>query len=145
LLDALVSLDNNSVSPIVKPTRRRGRAGSSHAHLALKGDAAGTVRRLVAAGLNRSDAEEKVAAQLRQLGVRAKRGSGNVTAATVRNWCNEVSSDVSRKGTAAQVCDTMFTDAEDKRFLTLSNADARRYALGSLSDWVQSMFPELKS
>jgi hypothetical protein len=145
LQDALVSLDKNSVEPIVKPTRRRGRAGSSHAHLALKGDAAGTVRRLVAAGLNRSDAEEKVAAQLRQLGVRAKRGSGNVTAATVRNWCNEVSSDVSRKGTAAQVCDTMFTDAEDKRFLTLSNADARRYALGSLSDWVQSMFLELKS
>lgn len=144
LLDALVSLDNNSVSPIVEPTRRRGRGGSSHAHLALKGSAAGTVRRLVAAGLNRSDAEEKVAAQLRQRGVRAKRGSGNVTAATVRNWCNEVSSDVSRQGTAAQVCDTMFTDAEDKQFLTLSKADARRYAVGALSDWVRSMFPELR-
>ena len=68
-----------------------------------------------------------------------------MTAATVRNWCNEVSSDVSRKGTAAQVYDMMFTDAEDKQFSTLSNADTRRYTFGSLSDWVQSMFPELKS
>jgi hypothetical protein len=48
LQDALVSLDNNSVEPIVKPTKRRGRGGSSHAHLALIGHAAGTVRRLVA-------------------------------------------------------------------------------------------------
>jgi hypothetical protein len=144
LQDALASLDKNSVEPIVKPTRRQGRGGSSHVDLALIGHAAGTVRRLVAIGLNPSDAREEVAAQLHRLGIRAKRGSGNVTAGTVRNWCNEVSSDVSRNGTAAQVYDTMFTDAEERRFLTLSKADAKRFALGSLSYWVQSMFPGLK-
>jgi len=144
LQDALVSLEKNSVLPIVMPAKRRGRAGSSHAYLALKGHVAGTVRRLVSVGLNQSDALKKVAAVLRRLGVRAERGSGHVTAGTVRNWCNEVSRDVSRRGTAALVHDDMFSDAEERRFATPTPADARRFALASLSDWVRSLFPELR-
>ena len=144
LQDALVSLDKNSVLPIVAPTKRRGRGESSHAHLALKGHVAGTVRRLISLGAGQADALEKVAAMLRRLGVRAERGSGQVTARTIRNWCNEVSTDVSRKGTAAQVFHDMFADAEEKRFASLSQADARRFALVSLSSWVERLFPELK-
>jgi hypothetical protein len=98
LQDALSSLEKNSVLPIVTPTKRQGRAGSSEAHLALKGHAAGTVRRLISLGVDRSQAHKKVAAKLRGLGLRAERGPGHLTAVTIRNWCNEVSSDVGRKG-----------------------------------------------
>ena len=144
LQDALVSLDKNSVLPILAPTRRRGRGESSGAHLALKGHVAGTVRRLISLGVDRSDAHKKVAVTLRRLGLRAERGSGHVTAGTIRNWCNEVSSDVSRNGTAAQVCDSMFDEAEEHRFASLSQTDARRFALESLSHWVQWLFPKLR-
>jgi hypothetical protein len=144
LQDALASLDNNSVLPIVKPIPRHGRAPSSHAHLALKGNVAGTVRRLIGTGLSQADAHKQVASQLKQLGVRAERGSGGVTVTTIRNWCNEVSSDVSRRGTAAQMYEGMFTAAEEQRFSGLSEADARLFALKSLAAWVRSLFPELK-
>jgi hypothetical protein len=144
LQDALRSLDKNSVLPILAPTRRRGRGESSEAHLALKGHAAGTVRRLISLGVDRSDAHKKVAATLRGLGLRAERGPGDVTAGTIRNWCNEVSSDVRRNGTAAQVCDSMFNETEEHRFVSLSQTDARRFALESLSHWVQWLFPELR-
>jgi hypothetical protein len=126
LLDALAALDNNAVEPIIKPTRRPGRAPSSHAHLALKGHVAGTVRRLVAAGVNHKDAYKQVAQLLQRLGVRPERGLGHITAATVRNWCNEVSADVSRQGTAAQMYETMFASSEEARFSKLSQADIRR-------------------
>jgi hypothetical protein len=142
LQDALVSLDRNSVLPIVRPTRRRGRGASSHAHLALKGHVAGTVRRLVTLGLAQSDAQQKVAALLRGLGIRTERGSGHVTAVTVRNWFNEVSADVSRKGTAAVVFDDMLADADERQFATLSPAEARRFALASLWAWIQSLLPK---
>jgi hypothetical protein len=144
LQDALLSLDKNSVLPILAPTRRRGRGESSEAHLALKGHVAGTVRRLICLGVDRSDAHKKVAATLRGLGLRAERGPGHVTAGTIRNWCNEVSSDVSRNGTAAQVCDSMFDEAEEHRFASLSQTDARRFALELLSHWVQWLFPEVR-
>jgi hypothetical protein len=143
LQDALVSLDKNSVSPIVAPTRRRGRGGSSHAHLALKGQVAGAVRRLVCSGVSQTDAHEKVGARLRRQRIRAERGPGHVTAGTVRNWCNEVSSDVSRRGTAAQVYEDMLTDNEERLYVSLSKADARRFALAS-SRWIGVMFPELR-
>jgi hypothetical protein len=144
LQDALISLEKNSVLPIVTPTSRRGRGGSSQMHLALKGHVAGTIRRLVSVGVDQSDAQQKVAALLRRRGVRAERGPGQVTTGTVRNWCNEVSSDVGRKGTAALVYDDMFAECEERRFVTLSQAEARRFALECLSNWVQWQFPELR-
>lgn len=144
LQDALISLEKNSVLPIVTPTSRPGRGGSSQIHLALKGHVAGTIRRLVSVGVRQSDAQQKVAALLRRRGVRAERGPGQVTAGTVRNWCNEVSSDVGRKGTAALVYDDMLAEREERRFVTLSQDEARRFALECLSNWVQWQFPELR-
>jgi hypothetical protein len=58
LMDALVGLDNNLVSPIVKPIRRRGRSPSSHAYAALKGHAASTVGHLREAGFNTKKAHD---------------------------------------------------------------------------------------
>jgi hypothetical protein len=142
LQDALVTLDKNSVLPIVAPTRRRGRGVSSQLHAALKGHVAGTIRRLVNLGVRQPDAQRKVAALLRRLGVRAERGHGYVTAATVRNWCNEVSSDVSLEGTAALVYDDLFSDAEEQRYATLSNIEAQNFAFACLSDWVRWQYPE---
>src|SRR5262249_25366723 len=46
LQDALASLDENRVLPILKPAPRAGRSKSSQAYLALKGHAVGTVERL---------------------------------------------------------------------------------------------------
>jgi hypothetical protein len=139
LQDALVGLDNNLVLPILKPVARAGRAPTSHAHATLKGYAAGTVKRLVGTGLRRSDAHQAVAKELKRLGVRAERGSGSVTANTVRNWCDEVSSDVGRRGTAALMHDQMIKPREVQRFSAMPKDQARSEALAELAWWVQSV------
>jgi hypothetical protein len=112
--------------------------------LALKGIVAGTVNRLVKLGATHPDAQKKVATLLSSLGVRAERGSGHVTTVTVRNWCKEVSNDVSRKGTAALMHDEMFAEAEERQFSALSQTDARSFALALLSSWVEWQFPKLR-
>ncbi len=145
LQDALHGLDNNLVSPIVKPIKRRGRAPSSYAHATLRGHTAGTVKILMDIGLSRTHAHREVAKLLANLGVRAERGSGGLTAATVRNWCDEVSRDVGRHGTAAQQYDFWIERPEEQRkFTETSKDEAKRYALASLTGWVQSLFPELR-
>src|SRR5262249_32275023 len=101
LMDALAGLEKNRVDSILKPVRHRGRAPSSEAYLALKGYATATVERLVRIGLDRQDAYQAVAKQLTEVNIRPERGSGSITSTTLRNWCDEVSSDVGRHGTAA--------------------------------------------
>lgn len=141
---ALAALDNNLVEPIVKPARRRGRAPSSPTYATLRGHAAGSVKQLVGAGLSRREAHEAVAKQLSYLGVHPERGSGDVTAATVRNWCDEVASDVGRHGPAAQFFDSMFAPEEQRRLSELPKERAKSFVLKSLVGWVQSVFPELR-
>jgi hypothetical protein len=141
LQDALAALDNNLVEPMLKPIPRPGRAASSHAHAALKGHAAGTVTRLLQAGLERQEAHKAVAKLLAKLGIRPKRGSGGVTATTVRNWCDEVASDVGRHSTAAICYDQMFDPAEEERFRALPKDRAKRFAQASLEAWVRKVFP----
>jgi hypothetical protein len=82
-----------------------------------------------------------VARQLSHLGVRPKRGSGTVTATTVRNWCDEVSSNVSRQTTAALMYDEILSPEENKRFLALPKDRAKQFALQSLSSYVLSISP----
>lgn len=144
LQDALVALDNNHVLPIVTPLRRRGRARSSPAFASLKGHAAGTVKRLIETGLSRPDAQDAVAKQLRNLGIRSERGSGQITATTVRNWCNEVYTDVGRHGPAALMYYSMFTPQNQERLDAMSRDAARRFARASLAAYAQSMFPVRK-
>ena len=138
---------NNLVSPIVKPIKRRGRAPSSYAHATLRGHTGSVfVKILMDIGLSRTHAHREVAKLLANLGVRAERGSGGLTAATVRNWCDEVSRDVGRhRPTAAQQYDFWIERPEEQRkFTETSKDEAKRYALASLTGWVQSLFPELR-
>jgi hypothetical protein len=138
LQNALVSLDNNLVLPIVKPTPRRGRAHSSQVHLSLKGLAAGTVKRLTDTGLGRRESHRAVADLLSKSGVRAERGAGSVTATTVKNWCVEVASDFGRKGAAALMYDSMFVRPEEQdRLASMRKDQARKSALAELEQWVK--------
>jgi hypothetical protein len=100
--------------------------------------------RLLQTGLDRQEAHKRVANLLTKLGVRPARGSGPVTATTVRTWCDDIASDVGQHGTAAIVYTDMFDLAEQERFLALPKDQAKRFALKSLAAWVQSLFPELR-
>jgi hypothetical protein len=142
LQNALAALEQNNVLPILKPVTRRGRAVSSHAHTALKGFAAGTVKRLLEAGLDRKQAWTLVAKELAKKGVQSERGSGAISPNTVRHWCDEVASDVGRHETAARAHDSMFGIEENKKFASLKNAEAHSSAIASLGHYVQEIFPE---
>jgi hypothetical protein len=143
LQDALWMLDQSWTAPMLKPLRRRGRAPSSQAYAGLRGHAAATVQLLLQAGLAPNYARRAVAAQLRQLGVRPERGSGPVTATTVRNWCDKVSSDVGRHGTAAMMYDYKLARGQEM-LSALPKDQASQSALQELAYWVGTIFPELR-
>jgi hypothetical protein len=146
LIDALAALEKNNVKPILKPVPRRGRAPSSHAYESLVGHAAATVTRLRNSGILPEEAHDFVAKELDKLGVRSMRGSGSMTANTIRHWCDEVASDASRLGTAAMMYDFMFTDIENRKFKALSLASSAKIcAKNSLQVYVYETFPELRT
>ena len=136
LQDALLMLDQGQVEPMLKPVRLDGRARSSSGRAGLRGHAAATVQLLRQAGLARDDAYRAVATKLSHLGVRPERGSETVTATTVRNWCNEVSSDFGRGGTAAMMYDDRLAPKNLERFSSLPENQARQLALQELAAWV---------
>src|SRR5262249_50074649 len=115
LQDALSMLDKNRVEPLLRPVRSSGHPPSSYTYACLKGYAAAAVELLLQHGLARADAYLAVAKRLSELGVQPGRGSGVVTATTVRNWYDEVSSDVGRHDIPA----VMF----DKKLLSNKGAD----------------------
>jgi hypothetical protein len=145
LMDALAALEKNTVKQILKPVPRRGRAPSNDAYASLQGHAAGTVTRLRTLGLSPEKAHELVAEELAKLRVQSLRGEGIIKKDTVRHWCDVVTSDVSRSGTAAMMYDSMFTDAEMKRFQIMEPAKTRKLAIASLQTYVYEMFPELRT
>src|SRR5271170_5961346 len=116
LMDALYALDHNNVQPILRPVARPGAAPSSPRYESLQGHAAGTVMRLRKSGHPPLEARELVAKKLTKLGVRPSRGSGSITAETIRHWCDEVTRDANRVGQAAKLYDSMFADEEASRF-----------------------------
>jgi hypothetical protein len=145
LQDALRMLDEGTVSPMLKPFRRRGRSRSTDARAALIGRVAGSVAQLVEAGVSPLETRTWVAKALVEHGVRPERGSGEMTERTVREWCEGVDADVGRHGTAAIVYDGMFTDDERRRFSALPSDQARRaHALNSLVAFVGAHFPRAK-
>jgi hypothetical protein len=139
LQDALAMLDQGRTDLMFKRAKHPGGAFSDERHKGLKGHAAATVQLLQQIGLARHDAHQAVAKLLRQLGVRPERGSGTVTATTVRNWCNVVSSDVGRHGMAAMMYD--YKLAHGQRMLSAPKAQARQSVLQELAGWVQVFFP----
>jgi hypothetical protein len=143
LRDALAMLEHNRIEPILKPVPRRGRAPSSHSYAALKGYATATVDLLRQADLDPEGAHRAVARVLRQLGVRPERGRDPVTGTTVKNWCDEISEDYGRRGTAALTYD-LFLGDEQERFSALPKEQAKRFALQLLAALVGSIFPNLQ-
>jgi hypothetical protein len=142
LQDALQALDQNNVAPMLRPINRSGRSSSLDVRTALRGHAAGTVARLVEANVSPPDARALVAEALLALGVRPERGSKQITARTVRTWCEEVAEDVGRHRAAAIVYDGMFTDDERRRFSALVSDQARHaLALNSLAGFIREHFP----
>jgi hypothetical protein len=145
LQDALRTLDDNEVDPMLKPAPRSGRARSSGARAVLRGHAAGTVKRLMQAGLAKTKACARVATTLTKLGVHPERGSGQITATTIRHWCDEVAADAGRRSDAATVYDGMFTEDERNRFLGLSSDGKRQsFAIKSLEGFVRAVLPEMR-
>jgi hypothetical protein len=146
LQDALVALDGNTVSPMLRPLRRSGRGSSTGIYAALRGCVAGTVERLVRAGLEPRQARDQVAKALVKLGVRPERGKGPTTERTIRGWCEAIAADVGRRGEGAIVYDTMFTEDELRAFSALQSDTARAaHALNLLAAFVQAHFPTLPS
>jgi hypothetical protein len=145
LREALAGLDTNAVAPILKPIPRRGRSPSSVKHAVMRGHAAATVTVLMEIGFGRNEALTEVARVLAQIGIRPERGSGVVKAGTVRNWCNEVSSDVGRHGEAARQYDLWISRPEEHKKNSEMSKEARgRHALAVLAKWVRSVFPQRK-
>jgi hypothetical protein len=141
LRDALRLLDEGTAVPMLMPVSRPGGRRSTDAYDALRGQAAGTVARLVETGLLRPDAYGLVAEALVKLGVPPERGKA-ITARTVRLWCAKNTANANRSGAAAIVYDGMFTDEERQRFAGLPSDEARQaLALNSLAAFVRTHFP----
>jgi hypothetical protein len=118
LEDALMSLDDGLVVPLLKPAKppRRGRVRASAFRACDKGTAAFTVTKLVATGVPKDVALEKVAQVFRKAGVTTNHGpmptmatEREITARTIRGWCEKVNADVRRRGQAAQTFDLEMT------------------------------------
>jgi hypothetical protein len=113
LFNALMNLDDGEVRPILKKARRTGRGRASAMRESIRGAVAFTVHALHASGLQMPDARSLVADALQRQEVKAKRGRDQgVTARTVRGWCEDVATDVSRRGEAAQMYDRLMGDPD---------------------------------
>ena len=115
LINALASLEEGNVLPLLKPHPRPGRRPASPARESDKALAAGTVHRLCETGLDIKEACEKVAKVCREAGIKpgrkgAKDSRGQepeITGRTVRGWCEKIAEDVGHHLQAAQTFDRL--------------------------------------
>jgi hypothetical protein len=99
LVSALTSLNDGKVLPLLEPVRRPGSPRNSVAKEGAKAIAAYVVKRLCETGVDANEAYERVALVCRKAGVRpgrkgAANQKGEMTARTVREWCEAISADV---------------------------------------------------
>ena len=146
LFNALLSLDDGCVLPILKSVPPRGRSRASGVRDSLKGAAAFTVTCLVATGQRVPDARADVARLFRETGVTTARGRyPAVTSRTVRGWCEEVAADIGRRGEAAQTFDQLEKEcsvverAEPADIEGAEPADIRRASLDSLANLINDL------
>jgi hypothetical protein len=143
LFDALMSLDDGEVRPILKKRFRRtgGRGRASGMRESIKGAVVFTVHALHATELPLPAAHKLVASALQKQGVTAERGrDGGVTARTVRGWCADVAADVGRRGEAARTFEllkgcSLQTDADPKNI--------RRKLLDDLVGLIRQLIPTI--
>ena len=108
LHDALMSLDDGKVLPLLKPMKKSGRARASAMRESLIGATVFTVNRLMDTGMHAPVARKTVASTLKALNIKPARGRiAAITARTVREWCERVAADVKRHGEAAQTYDEL--------------------------------------
>src|SRR5262249_27172083 len=114
LLNALLSLGQGQVLPLLKPRKRRkseGRAPASAARESDIGKVAFTVHQLCETGMDTDEACEMAAKVCREAGVKpSRRGKGQeleATARTVRGWCEKIAEDVARNTVAAKTFDRL--------------------------------------
>ena len=157
LSSALVALNENNIEPILKPTKRSGRAASSPRRYALVGIAVGAAQRLEWVGLSPADANKAVATKLNKLGIKPTRGKNGVTADTLRRWREQISvvrplvrsqSQLERRDigaedigwiNAATNADDMLTEEWRGKIATLTPADGRRFILSALEENIGQM------
>jgi hypothetical protein len=157
LHDALLALDANNVEPILKPTKKTGRATSSPRRHSLMGIAVGTAQRLEWTGLSPRDANKAVAAKLNALGVKPTRGKDHITADTLRRWRGKISeiqplvrsvpqmlqSKPSPEDlgwiNAALNANNMMTEKWRAQIAALVPADAQRFVLVALENAISQM------
>ena len=157
LAGALLALNNNSVEPVLRPTKRTGRAVSSPQRFALIGIAVGAARRLEWTAMLPAEADKAVAARLARCGVKPARGGGAITARTLRGWREGV--DVARpllgvlrdapnpETSAEDVgwisavvnADAMVTEEWRSCIRALALADGRRFILHALEENIREM------
>jgi hypothetical protein len=131
-----------ATEPILEPVRRRGRAPSDPAYDSIRGHAVATVQLLLQTGLARGKAHQAVARHLQLLGVRPERGSGPITATTVRNWCDKIPSQVDPDSTAALMYHNKLAPEEMEMFSVVPKDRAKQFALQQLGSYVRAIIPE---
>jgi hypothetical protein len=110
LINALVSLNDGQVLPLLERQRRSGRSPASAARENDMATAAFIVHRLCQTGVEPNEAYERVAKVCREAGVKpARKGTKNspgqeaeVTGRTVRYWCDKIKADIGCRSPAAQ-------------------------------------------
>ncbi len=157
LSSALLALNENNVEPILRPTKRSGRAASSPRRYVLIGIAVGAAMRLEWTGLLPADANRAVARKLNTLGIKPMRGKNGVTADTLRRWREQINvvrsllrsqSQLAPRDTgaedigwinAAKNADHMLTEEARGKIAALTQDDARRFILSALEQNIRQM------
>jgi hypothetical protein len=141
LINALLSLDKGKVTPLLTPVRRSGSPPATLMRESDIGLVAATVKSLADDGLDRNEAYERVAKVCREAGIKPGRGRNpQVTARTVRGWCEGVAVDVGRHSHTAQTFDIIMrkyqqvegVDERAKRLLLLGGL--REYFVKTRAD-----------
>jgi hypothetical protein len=126
---------------ITRSAPKRGGQPLTGIQEAIKGQAAGSVKRLMQYGMPQSQAYKQVAKVLARHGVRLQRHGQ--PANTVRYWCEDVAADVSRKSMAAIAFERLFDEVENNRYAGMpSDAERRDYALKALADYLRKVAPD---
>lgn len=154
---ALLALNENNVEPILRPTRRTGRATSSSRRYALIGFAVGAAQQLQWTGLSSADANKAVARKLATLGIKPTRGKGGITADTLRRWRERINatqpllrslpqvlqSELSAEDlgwiNATHNADSILTEKSRAQIASLAPAAARRFVLLALEESIRQM------
>jgi hypothetical protein len=159
LNSALLALNENNVEPILKPTKRIGRAISSPRYYALIGNAVGAAQQLELTRLRPAQANKAIANKLSALDIKPTRGKNDVTAGTVRRWreridevrpflklpsqklVQQLSAEQSGWVNAALIAEDMLSDKSRTKIQALAPATARRFVLAVLDASVTAIGP----